>query len=116
MIPSDAQVLTWAALENPDEPGMQEGYYCYLTYVQGDASAGLTTLDVETLYGELDFQAWSDKARNTWCEDGEPEAENCERYTISKWQRYATNMQENYPTSFENNVSSAACSAGRTTA
>ena len=111
MIPSDAKVLTWSALENPDEPGKWEGYYCVLTYVQGDASAAQLSIDVETLYGDLDFQSWSDVDRRTWCDENS--ADDCERYTLSKWQKYITDMQENYGTSFENNMSSASCTAGR---
>ena len=27
-----SKVLTWAVIENPDEPGMQEAYYCTVDY------------------------------------------------------------------------------------
>ena len=111
LIDSNAKVLTWSALENPDEPGEWEGYYCALTYVQGDASAAQLSIDVETLYGELDFDMWSEVDRRTWCNENSDY--DCERYTLSKWQKYITNMQENYGTSFENNRSSVSCTAGR---
>ena len=54
--------------------------------------------------------------RRDWCKDGAAgfESIDCERQTVSsQWQKFATDMPENYPMSYDNNVSEVSCSAFR---
>ena len=49
--PTDAKVLTWAEVEDPDTPGNIEGFYCSLTYSQEESSAVRFSIDVQTHTG-----------------------------------------------------------------
>ena len=59
-IAKDATVLTWAAIENPDVPGEQEGFYCSALYTakDGNKSVAISEADVETQTGKLDYNNW----------------------------------------------------------
>jgi len=125
-----ATVLTWAQIENPDDPGQYEGFYCAITFDQSDATA-MQSADVETQSGALDYASWSGVLRTDWCkeapaaarllqEEGADTAEDedktgCERFSVSQWQKLLTDAETNYPISYDpaTSIGSATCTARR---
>jgi len=100
-------VLAWAQIEDPDTPGNVEGFYCYIEFDQSNVSA-MASADVETQTGTgVDYAEWNDIVRTQWCleldEEGNKHAE-CDRQSVSQWQKLGTDAQTNYPISYDNNT------------
>ena len=116
-ITNAATVLTWAAIENPDVAGEQEGFYCYTRYQapDGKKSAGFADVDVETQQGKLDYAAWSAVQRKDWCKEVEGEEGTCKRQGSSQWKVLPGDGETNYPQTWDADTkkSSLACSAYR---
>ena len=112
-IEDGAMVLTWAEIEDPDTPGNIEGFYCTIEFSQVNATA-TASADVETLTGTgVDFKSWNDLVRTTWCDENS-EAD-CDRMSISQWQKLASDAQTNYPIEYDSATSKgdATCTAHR---
>lgn len=111
-IPDGAQVLTWAQIEDPDTPGNIEGFYCNVAFSQTNASA-MASADVETQTGTgLDYASYNDIQRRDWCNG---EDDDCERQSVSQWQKLASDAPTNYPSEYETSSStgSSTCAARR---
>lgn len=112
-IEDGAMVLTWAEIDDPDSPGNKEGFYCTIEFSHTNATA-TASADVETLTGPgLDFASFNDLVRTTWC-DSNSEAD-CDRMSISQWQKLISDAQLNYPISYNTATSKgdATCTAHR---
>jgi len=120
-IADGSQVLTWAAIDNPDTPGEQEGYYCVVKYSgqAGNKSANpATEVDVETQTGKLTYADWKAVKRTDWCKEVDGEEGTCQRQsTKSQWGALLGDAPENYPQSWDADTkeSSVSCSAYRFT-
>jgi len=90
----------------------------------------MTSADVETQSGALDYASWNTVQRRDWCKDEssermlqddgaddeeEEDKTGCKRFSVSQWQKLLTDAETNYPISYDNATStgSATCTARR---
>jgi hypothetical protein len=89
----------------------------------------MSSADVETQSGVLDYASWNGVMRKDWCkeaetarmlqdEEADEEAEDktgCKRFPVSQWQKLLTDSETNYPISYDpaTSMGSATCTARR---
>ena len=109
-------ILVFAQIEDPDNAGSYEGFYCSVQWNM-DSDTG-SNVDVETFEGPgVDLFGFLG-GPDTWCAD-EPSSpdyvEGCMRQSLAQWQEFAT--WDPYTSTYDadTTVSSQACSAYRLT-
>ena len=111
-IEDKSYVLTWAVLDDLDEPGMQEAFYCHVEYNKEQETATQTQIYAKTMDGKnIDIGSWDAAAPDTWCGD---ENEDCKRQTTDQWTRLLTDPETNFPFDNQDDEKSAvSCSVWR---
>jgi hypothetical protein len=109
-------VLTFAQIEDPDNAGQYEAFYCSVVWNM-DSDTG-SNVDVETFEGpNVDLYSFTG-GPDTWCPD-EPSApdyvEGCMRQSLAQWQEFATWSPYTSTYDAATTESSQACSAYRLT-
>ena len=104
--------LTWAEVENPDEAGDIEGFYCTIVYKEGKQAAQQSDIYAKTLDGAgVDFAAWAAVAPTEWCKD--EATADCKRQTSDQWTRVLTEPQTNFPYESDGDKQSTSCTLWR---
>ena len=92
----DNVALTWAQIENPDDAGESEAFYCTVIFKEDKPAAMQGDIYSKTLDGTgIDFDVFKDIAPDEWCAD--EEADGCKRHQVDQWSRVLTEPQTNFP-------------------
>ena len=84
-----SNVVTWAEMRNPNEPGKNEAFYCNAEFEEND---GATDVQVVTLVGtrsspSVDVHALGQEAPEDWCSR---EGAQCQRVdSVGSWAAYS---------------------------
>ena len=109
----DNVALTWAQIENPDEAGESEAFYCTVIYKEDKPAAMQGDIYSKTLDGTgIDFDALKNVAPDEWCAD--EAADGCKRHQVDQWARVLTEPQTNFPYTSEGDKQSTSCTVFRT--
>ena len=103
--------LTWAEIENPDEAGDKEAFYCRVVFRDGKEAAAQNDILAKTMDGpDITMAAWSTTSPLEWCKG---DAFECERQTTDQWTRVLTEPQTNFPYESEGLKQSTSCTVWR---
>ena len=108
--------VTWAEMDDPDQPGVAEAFYCAVTFREDKPAALQTDIKAKTMDGKnIDMAAWAgvaDESPEVWC-SAQHSNGDCERHTTDAWNRVVSEPQTNFPYTSDGNMQSTACSLFR---
>ena len=88
--------LTWAQIENPDEAGYSEAFYCTVIFREDKPAAQQSDIYSKTMEGTgIDFESFKSASPDEWCKD--EATANCKRHQVDQWSRVLTEPQTNFP-------------------
>lgn len=103
--------LTWAEINNPDEAGDKEAFYCRVVFKEGKQAAAQSDILAKTMDGtDIDMASWAAVPPKKWCDGADFE---CERQTTDQWTRVLTEPQTNFPYESDGDKQSTSCTVWR---
>ena len=104
--------LTWANIQNPDEAGKSEAFYCTVIFREDKPAAMQGDIYSKSLDGTgIEAAIDSAVAPEDWCADAD--VAGCKRHQVDQWSRVLTEPQTNFPYTSENDKQSTSCTVWR---